>query len=241
MAARDARWSGIRAARRCSASQADTAPPASANASSTMCWHRKPADGGPCGCARCERHGSVQLGGLSQVHQRVGDIGVPGGDVELGQRVGRLGQRKAQRPVGVGDVGQVARGRRHADSHRVERPVIRGMMPVDDAVQHQRLTGVEGIGVEVGGSAEAERIAGTGQRSADLGDAVLAQLSEQQGGREARPVVAEQHELDVRLLTHHAGDDGVGAFSARPAMRSASTMCERHAGRRTRPNRTAVQ
>ena len=45
---------------------------------------------------------------VPQVHQLVGDLGAPAGDVERGERVRRLQQRGAQRAVRLAHVGQLA-------------------------------------------------------------------------------------------------------------------------------------
>ena len=54
----------------------------------------------------------VEGGRGAQVHQLVGDLGPPARDVEVGQLVGRVEQRGAQRAVGLADVRQLRGGGR---------------------------------------------------------------------------------------------------------------------------------
>ncbi len=122
-ARRPARSIGCRAARLCSASTTVTAPPSSSRARSTIVSACRPR------AARSRQRPGMPGGATSGCgrlsdDQLVGHLRPPAGDIEGGERVGRLEEGAAQLAVGFADVRQRATRRRaslpdHGRAHPV--------------------------------------------------------------------------------------------------------------------------
>ncbi len=149
----------------------------------------------------------------------VGHLGPPAGDLEPGQGVGGREQLLAQGPVGLADVGQLpaygtvgdpGRRRAHGDGHQ----------PHVGARDHDGLAGLDRLGVEAGGAAEAHEVAldreGRPERRRTLGpqsgQAAQQRLGAGAGAGAARGV-GRSPQAEVAQARHGMGglvaDDGV--------------------------------
>lgn len=160
--------------------------------------------------------GSIEWWPVPQVQQAIRHLGSPPGNVETRERVGGLQQRRAERAVGLANIGHLTSlgvtrnpGHCRTDPNRDQ--------PEPGTHDHNRLPLVQGARIKHGGTTQAAELALHRERGAEgcralcpqpsepsdesLGDPVTAQTDISQTSHDMRRVVAD-HRVDQQVADH---------------------------------------